>query len=291
MSKSPSNLQLGAHVSIAGGVEKAPARGAEIGAAVIQIFTKQVQRWAERTIDPAVASAFRRSLAEHGITVAGSHDSYLINLASPDRALRRRSLDSFRRELERCHALGLDFLATHPGNATDGDRAAALSRNAEAVRRALEADEEGQTVVLFENTAGQGTALGWRFEELAELLEAVGAGFRNRVGVCLDTAHTLAAGYDLASDYDGVLRELDRTIGLDRVKLFHLNDSKTALGSRVDRHEHLGRGHLGREPFQRLMLDRRFLAIPKIIETPKGDDPVRFDRRNLRFLRRCANSA
>lgn len=281
---------IGAHVSIAGGVEKAPARGARIGATALQIFTKQIQRWAERDIDPEVAEAFQLGLEEHGIAVAGSHDSYLINLASPDRVLRERSYRSFRRELQRGRALKLDFLTTHPGNATDGDRTAGIRRNAEAVRRALEEVEEGP-VVLFENTAGQGTALGWRFEELAELLEAVGPTTRERVGVCLDTAHTLAAGYDLVGDYDGVCEELDRVIGIERVRLLHLNDSKVPLGGRVDRHEHLGDGHLGREPFRRLMRDRRFVGVPKIIETPKGDDPVRSDRRNLRFLRRCASSA
>jgi deoxyribonuclease-4 len=276
---------LGAHVSTAGGVELAPARGAEIGADVIQIFTKQVNRWAEREIDRETAAAFRRARAEHSIAVAGSHDSYLINLASPNGRLRERSYRSFARELERCRALALDFLVTHPGNATDGDRSAGLRRNAEAIGRALKL-VGGSTRVLIESTAGQGTALGSNFEELAELLERIGPRFRDRLGVCLDTAHLFAAGYDLAGAYDAVVAELDRVVGLERVHLLHLNDSKAPLGSRVDRHEQIGKGHLGAVPFRRIMRDDRFRRVPKVIETPKGEDRVRSDRRNLSYLRR-----
>lgn len=278
---------LGAHVSAAGGVENAPARGAEIGADVIQIFTKQVNRWAERDIEPRTAAAFRRAIAQHSIEVAGSHDSYLINLASPNGQLRERSYGSFCRELERCRALELDFLVTHPGNATDGDRAAGLRRNAEAIRRALTA-VGGSTRLLIEATAGQGTALGSSFEELAELLERIGPRLQDRLGLCLDTAHLFAAGYDLAGVYEGVVGELDRVVGLERVLLFHMNDSKAPLGSRVDRHEQLGKGRLGPAPFRNIMRDDRFRPVPKVIETPKGDDPVRADRRNLNYLRRCS---
>lgn len=278
---------LGAHVSSAGGVQLAPARGAEIGADVIQVFTKQVNRWAERDIDRETAAAFRRATAEHSIAVAGSHDSYLINLASPNGRLRERSYRSFCRELKRCRALELDFLVTHPGNATDGDRAAGLRRNAEAIRRALES-VGGDTRVLVEGTAGQGTALGSSFEELAELLERIGPRLQHRLGVCLDTAHLFAAGYDLAGAYDYVIGELNRIVGLERVLLFHLNDSKTRLGSRVDRHEQIAKGHLGPGPFRAIMRDDRFRLVPKVIETPKGDDPVRADRRNLSYLRRCS---
>jgi deoxyribonuclease-4 len=278
---------LGAHVSTAGGVEHAPARGAEIGADVIQIFTKQANRWAERDIDRETAAAFRRALEEHSIAVAGSHDSYLINLASPNGRLRERSYRSFCRELERCRALELDFLVTHPGNATDGDRAAGLRRNAEAIRRALGA-VGGPTRVLIEATAGQGTALGSSFEELAKLLERIGARFQDRLGVCLDTAHLFAAGYDLSGAYEAVVGDLDRVVGLGRVHLLHLNDSKMPLGSRVDRHEGIGKGHLGPPAFRRIMRDDRLRLVPKVIETPKGDDPVRTDRRNLSYLRRCS---
>ena len=280
-------LLLGAHVSTAGGLELAPARGADIGATVIQIFTKQVNRWAEREVEEKTVAAFRAALEAHRITHAGSHDSYLINLASPDRELHEKSFRSFCKELERCNALGLDFLVTHPGNATDGDRASGLWRNANAVRRAIQ--QMGvNTSILIEATAGQGTSLGASFDELAVLLEGIGHEFQDLLGVCVDTAHLLAAGYDLVGDYDGVMRELDRAVGLERVRLFHLNDSKTPLGSRVDRHEQIGEGHLGLGPFRRIMRDPRFQDVPKVIETPKGDAPLRNDRRNLRRLRRCA---
>lgn len=280
---------LGAHVSTAGGLQHSPGRAAVIGANVIQIFTKQVNRWAERDVAPETVAAFQQAMTEHRIAKAGSHDSYLINLASPDPVLYERSYASFLRELERCHALALDFLVTHPGNATDGDRRAGLSRNAEAIRRALDT-ASGDTVVLIEATAGQGRSLGCEFEELAELMSRIDASHGQRIGVCVDTAHLFAAGYDLAGDYDGVIAELDRAVGLDRVGLFHLNDSKTPLGSRVDRHEEIGEGHMGAEPFRRLMRDPRFRRVAKVIETPKGDDAERSDRRNLTRLRRYRSS-
>jgi len=280
---------LGAHVSTAGGIANAPARGAEIGADVIQIFTKQANRWAERDVDAEMSEAFREALRDHDIVVAGSHDSYLINLASPDPTLRGKSMRSFCHELERCRDLALDFLVSHPGNATDGDRAGGLRRNAEAIRRAL-FEVDGPTPVLIEATAGQGTSLGSSFEELATLLDLVGPEFEDRLGICLDSAHLFAAGYDLVGDYDGVIEEFDRLVGLERLQLLHLNDSKTALGSRVDRHEQIALGQMGPLPFRRIMRDERFCHVPKVIETPKGDDPVRSDRRNLAWLRRSRTS-
>lgn len=283
----PASLLLGAHVSIAGGIERAPGRGSEIGADVIQIFTKQVQRWAETRVSDEAAAGFRAARSKHGIREAGSHDSYLINLATPDPTLFARSYRSFCCELERCRTLGLDFLVTHPGNATDGDRSAGIERNAEAIRRAL-VEVDSRCRVLVEATAGQGTALGCTFEELASLLDGIGREHEDRLGVCIDTAHLFAAGYDLKGDYEGVIARLEEIVGLDRVRLFHLNDSKTPLASRVDRHEAIGRGSLGAKPFRRLMSDERFRTVPKVIETPKGDDPVRNDRRNLGRLRRYA---
>lgn len=275
--------ELGAHVSVAGGTPNAPARAAEIGARVIQIFTKQANRWAEREVAPDEAEAFRGERERVGISCAASHDSYLINLASPDPALFRRSLESFTLEVARAEALGLDYIVSHPGNATDGDPARGLRQNARAIADALGA-VPGRAMVLLEGTAGSGTALGASFEELAELLRLVGDRHPDRVGLCLDTCHLWAAGYDLHR-LDDVLDALDRTAGLQHLRLLHLNDSATPFGSRRDRHADIGLGTIGDEPFRRLLRHPRLRHVPKVIETPKGDDPVAADRANLARLR------
>lgn len=275
---------LGAHVSAAGGVDNAPARAAEIGCACLQLFTKQPARWAEPTIDDRTAAAFDREREAHGIRVAAAHDSYLINLASPDRALWERSARCFEGELRRSAALGLDFVVTHPGNATDGDVESGLARNADGLTRALERVER-PTAVLLELTAGSGTSVGATFERLAAIIRRLPAEHARRVGVCFDTCHAFAAGYDLVEDWDGVWARFDDVLGRDRLRLFHVNDSKHPLGSRRDRHEHLGQGTLGVEPFRRLMNDERFRLVPKLLETPKQGDPQAFDVMNLEFLR------
>jgi deoxyribonuclease-4 len=280
-----SDDELGAHVSTRGGVQNAPARAREIGAACLQLFTKQPSRWAEPVLDQATLEAFAAARAEHAIRTAGAHDSYLINLSSPDPGLWRRSVACFAGELGRCAALGLDFLVTHPGNATDGDMERGVERNAEGIARALDQVEESGTRVLLELTAGGGTTVGGSFERLAAILEALPASHRARVGVCLDTCHAWAAGYDLVEHYEGVWEAFDRVLDRERLGLIHLNDSKHPRGSRRDRHETLGEGTLGPQPFRRLVLDQRLAAVPKILETPKGDDPVAADRANLGFLR------
>ena len=276
--------ELGAHVSTAGGVHLAPGRAAEIGAAVLQLFTKQPSRWAEPKIAGDAAGAFEEERATHGIVVAGAHDSYLINLSSPDRRLWRMSQRSFAAELRRCAALSLDLLVTHPGNATDGNLEAGIERNARGITESLEAVEGGPRVLL-ELTAGSGTSIGATFENLAAILERIPATHRSRVGVCFDTCHAYSAGYDLVADYEGVWAAFDRVLGWARLGLIHLNDSKHPLGSRKDRHEGIGSGTLGLEPFRRIMLDERLRAVPKVLETPKGDDPVAADRANLELLR------
>jgi len=277
------NRLLGAHVSTSGGVHRAPARGAEIGATAIQVFTKTPNQWREPRIDPAVAEMFRKSLSEHGIAFVVSHDSYLINLASPEAMLSERSTTAFTAELDRCRALGIRFVVSHPGNYID-DRSTGIRRNAarytDCLRRV-----PGDVTILIETTAGTGTALGARFEELARLRDEIGADVRDRVAFCADTCHLFAAGYDLAGDFDGVWAEWDRLLGLDLLQCLHLNDSKTPLGARRDRHELIGEGTLGPEPFRRLMRDPRFARIPKILETPKGTDGITNDRRMLRRLR------
>jgi deoxyribonuclease IV len=276
--------ELGAHISTAGGVQNVPERARAIGALNIQIFTKQPNRWLEPRLKPEQVSGFLAERKVHALAVAGSHDSYLINLASPDPALWERSFESFRRELERCVALQLDFLVTHPGNATDGDAAGGIARNAEGVARALE-EVPGPTRVLLEITAGSGTSIGGSMASLQAILEGIPTRERERVGVCFDTCHAYSAGYDLVGDYDGVWAKFEDRLGLDRLGLFHLNDSRHPLGSRKDRHEHIGKGTLGDEPFRRIVTDPRFARIPKLLETPKGDDMVTFDRENLARLR------
>jgi len=275
-------------VSTLGGVGTAPARALAIGATAIQVFTKTPNQWREPVLAEADVAQFRAELATAGIRVAVSHDSYLINLATPDERLRARSARAFAGELARCHALGIPWVVSHPGNYID-DRAAGLERNARAYAAGLAAapDDVG---VLIEGTAGAGTALGSTFEELKALRDAMPADVRARVGVCLDTAHLHAAGYDVAGAIDTVWDQFDRSIGLPLLKCLHLNDSKGARGSRLDRHQWIGEGEIGPEPFRRIMRDPRFATMIKIIETPKGDDPVRNDRRMLRRLRAYARA-
>jgi deoxyribonuclease IV len=274
---------LGAHLSTAGGTALAPPRATEIAATALQIFTKSANRWAERTVDAAEQAAFGVALAAAGIQASCAHDSYLINLASPDPKLRARSLEAFVGELVRADALGLDYLVSHPGNFMD-DRASGLARNIESIVTALER-APGRALLLMETTAGSGTALGATFEEVAAFIDGVPAALRDRIGVCADTAHIFAAGYDLVNDFDGVWSRFDDRIGLDRLRMLHLNDSKVPFNSRRDRHELIAEGQIGEAPFRRIMTDARLAAVPKVIETPKLDDPAATDRRMLERLR------
>jgi deoxyribonuclease IV len=276
---------LGAHVSSQGGVDQAPARGAAIRATAIQLFTKTPNQWREPALTADVIERFKAEVMRHHVDVAVAHDSYLINLASPDPVLRARSMDSFTKELERSRALGLRAVVSHPGNYMD-DRGAGLDRNARAYAECLES-VPGSLEVWIEGTAGSGTALGARFEELRDLRNALPDEIRTRVGFCLDTAHLHAVGYDL-TQLQSVWEEFDRVIGFDQLKCLHLNDSRAAAGARVDRHEWIGEGRIGPEPFRSIMRDPDFAGIVKIIETPKRDDPLRHDRRMLRRLRAYA---
>jgi deoxyribonuclease-4 len=276
---------LGAHVSTAGGMRKAPRRGAAIGASAIQVFTKTPNQWREPLLTADEAAAFREAVTWHEIRAVVAHDSYLINLASPAPALHGRSVKAFIAELERCRALGIPWLVTHPGNFMD-DRHAGLVRNAAAYAVALR-NVPGPGI-LIETTAGGGTALGSTFEEIADLRKRVPAQVRQRVGVCADTCHLFAAGYDLVGDWHGVWEAFDRIVGLRHLRCLHLNDSMTPFASHRDRHAWIGEGSLGAEPFRRIMRDMRFADIIKIIETPKADDPERHDRRMLRRLRAYA---
>ena len=279
---------LGAHVSSAGGVAHAPERARAIGATAMQFFTKMASRWAEPNIAPEEATAFRTALASTSVRVAAAHDSYLINLASPDPTLRQRSLASFIGELQRSESLGLDFIVSHPGNYMD-DRSSGLARNADAIASALDT-APGRVRVLMETMAGTGTALGATFEELAALVDAIGALHRARLGVCLDTCHIFAAGYDLVNDFDGECARFADVLGWERLQFVHLNDSKFPLGSRRDRHELIGEGQLGEGVFRRIMTDTRFAHIPKVIETPKLEDALVTDAKMLARLRGYGNS-
>lgn len=276
---------LGAHVSTAGGgTATAPPRAKAIKATALQLFTKAASRWLERECDEAEVSAWRAALADTDVRVTMAHDSYLINLASPDKTLRRRSTASFVAELRRCEALGLTYLVSHPGNFMD-DRASGLARNADAIAEALE-KAPGSTVLCLETTAGSGTALGATFEELAAIIARLPRSQQHRVGVCVDSCHIYSAGYDLAKDYDGVWSRFDDVLGMARLKTMHLNDSKTPFASRRDRHELIGEGSLGRKPFHRIMTDPRLAGVAKVIETPKGDDHTKSDSKMLNRLRR-----
>lgn len=276
---------LGAHVSIAGGVENAFARGAEIGATAIQIFTKNASQWRAKPIAAASAEAFRRAWKESDIGPVIAHDSYLINLAATDDAKWQQSKDAFIDELQRCALLGIGELVMHPGSHLGSGEEAGIARVVQAFREILPQAPESVRI-LVETTAGQGSNLGWRFEHLAQILVGLPP---ERFGVCFDTCHVFVAGYDLSSEtgYHEVMDEFDRLVGVERIACFHLNDCKKPCGSRVDRHDHVGRGTIGEAGFAALMQDARFATVPKILETPKGENNVD-DLRNLALLRRLA---
>jgi deoxyribonuclease-4 len=286
--------RLGAHLSIGGGLPRAVDRAVATRCEALQIFTKSAGQWRARTLPPDEIVLFRRRVAETGIQPVVAHNSYLINIAAAATALRAQSLQALIEEYDRAAALALDGLVMHPGSHTFGTELEGLRLIASGLRALLSARPEASPLILLEHTAGQGTNLGHRFEHLAAILDLLDGS--PRVGVCIDTCHLLAAGYDICSDegYAATFREFDRLIGLDRIKVFHLNDSKKPCGSRVDRHEHIGKGCLGLEPFRRLLNDPRFARLPMLLETPKLDTPESrrtsdvdpWDARNLRTLRR-----
>ena len=277
-------MNLGAHISVAGGLHKAFARGAAVGCRSMQIFSKSERQWnAKPLLDDDIAQ-FKAEQARTGIGPLIVHDSYLINLASPKDELWEKSIAAFAHELERCAALAIPYLVTHPGAHTGSGCDAGLQREAEALNRLFDEGVGGATMVLLETTAGQGTCLGGQFEELAWLLEHVAQ--PDRIGVCVDTCHIFAAGYDFRTEqeYAATFDRLIELIGLDRIKAFHLNDSKGGLGSHLDRHAGIGEGEIGVEGFRLLMNDARFAQVPMVLETPKDEDGAE-DRRNLTLLR------
>jgi deoxyribonuclease-4 len=277
-------MKFGAHMSISGGLHKAFGHGERAGCDTVQIFSKNQQQWRGKPLTEQDIAQFKAEQQRTGFGPIIVHDSYLINLASPKDELWEKSIAAFADELERCSALGIPYLVTHPGAHTGSGEEAGLRREAEALNRLFDAGVGGDVQVLLETTAGQGSCLGHRFEHLAQLIEL--AHRPERLGVCVDTCHILAAGYDIrtpeacAATFD----EFDRVIGLGRLKAFHLNDSQKDLGSRVDRHTHIGQGCVGLEGFRAIVNDPHFADLPMILETPKGDDLAE-DIENLGKLR------
>lgn len=280
---------LGAHMSTAGGLQRAVERAAGCGCACVQLFSKNNNQWRAPQLSPSQTSQFRNALAASTVGHPIIHDSYLINLASPEETLWRRSIDALVVELQRAEALGIPYVVTHPGAYTSSSEAQGLRRICQALDEIHRQTRGLEAKCLLETTAGQGTSLGWRFEHLALLLDGVGD--PERLGVCFDTCHVFAAGYRLGTEkeYRATMRQFDRLVGRERIRAFHLNDSVRPCGSRVDRHAHIGRGCLGREAFRHLLADRRFRQVPMYLETPKGEeDGVDLDRINLAVLRRLA---
>lgn len=279
-------------MSVAGGLPRAVERAVVHRCQALQIFAKNASQWKGRPLPREEIREFRARVAAARIAPVVSHGSYLINLAAPSPALRRQSIAAMGDEIDRAEALGLLGVVLHPGCYTAGNEADGLELIAEALLELLRARRRGKTMILLEHTAGQGTALGATFEQLASIIAKMNG--HQRVGVCLDTCHLLASGYDLCSPegYASTFKQFGRLVGFTRLKAFHLNDSKKPLGSRVDRHAHIGEGCLGIEPFRRIVNDRRFRHLPMLLETPKADgkatgaiavDPL--DEKNLNTLR------
>lgn len=285
--------RLGAHLSISGGLPRAVDRAEASGCEALQIFTKSAGQWRARELPAEEIALFRRRVRQTRIRPVVAHNSYLINLAAADPVLRDRSIAALRDELDRAESLGLDALIMHPGSYTSGTEEGGLEMIGDGLAGILASRPDGRTRILLEHTAGQGTNLGHRFEHLARIIDRLGGS--SRVGVCLDTCHLIAAGYDIRSEegYRDTFRQFTKIVGLSRLKAFHLNDSKKPCGSRVDRHEHIGKGCLGLGTFRRLLNDPRFAKLPMLLETPKVDTPHSrrvsdvdpLDRMNLDTLR------
>lgn len=278
---------LGAHTSIAGGLFKALLRGKETGCEVIQIFTKNRNQWITKKLSPVEIDLFHKAREETSVNPVAAHDSYLINLASPRDDIFEKSIKAVIDELERAAILGIPYLVMHPGSHLgDGERRG-IQRMAEAINRVYDETPEHRVTLLLEITAGQGSNLGYRIEHMAEILELIED--RQRLGVCFDTCHAFAAGYDFRTPrtYRKLFEEFDKVIGLNRLKLFHVNDSRKDIGSRIDRHEHPGAGFIGLQAFSFFLNDPRFAEIPFLLETPKGknEEGVDHDVVNLGLLK------
>ncbi|CAN5376640.1 deoxyribonuclease IV [soil metagenome] len=277
-------LSLGAHMSVAGGVDLAIGRAEAFSMDSCQIFTKNASQWAAKPLDPAVVERWLEKQGSGSVTNFVAHDSYLINIGSPDDVLWQKSKMALQTELDRCDQLSVPYLVSHPGAHMTSTVDEAIAKVADAINAIVDDTPDGKCMLLLETTAGQGTTLGRTFEQIAMMIDKVEN--KSRVGVCLDTCHIFVAGYDLrdAASYEKTMSDFDSTIGLSNLKVFHLNDAKKGLGSHVDRHAHIGEGELGLEPFRFLMNDPRFDGLPGVLETPKDDDE-QGDGRNLATLK------
>jgi len=277
---------FGSHLSIAGGYYKAANAAAALGMDTVQIFTKNNNQWKGKELTDADVQRFRDAVSEHGLQVPCSHDSYLINLASPKDELWEKSLEAYVIELERAEALGLSGVVMHPGSFVTSTEEEGLARVVKGINEAHRRTSGFQVQTWVEATAGQGTNLGHRFEHLGYILQ--NADESERFGICVDTCHIFAAGYGLKtqSEYDATMQEFDDKVGIDRIRAFHLNDSKREQGSRVDRHDHIGEGELGLEPFRFVINDPRFAELPMYLETKKEKrDGEEMDAVNLQTLK------
>lgn len=277
-------MRLGAHVSIAGGFDLALERGEALKCQAIQIFVKNNNQWAAFPMDDQVIKRYRAKLKGGDIHPVVAHTSYLINLATPDDVLWKKSVEALEIELERCDILRVPFLVLHPGSHKGAGEDFGIRRVANALNE-IYGRKKVKCVTCLEHTAGQGDHIGYKFEHLAAIRRLVKK--KNRVGVCLDTCHLFAAGYDFRTpeQYAALVESFDKIVGLKHVKCMHLNDSKTPLGSRVDRHEHVGKGKIGRNGFRHFLTDPRFAELPGLIET-ESDAEMKYDKMNLRTLRR-----
>jgi len=278
------NHLLGAHTSTSGGVSKAIERAEKLHFTAIQIFTKNNNRWFAKPLEEKEISAFKAKLENSNIMYVVSHDSYLINLCASNSELLEKSRTAFIDELERCEILGIKYLNFHPGSHTGRGEEEGLKVIAESINIAHEKTKNFMVSSMLEITAGQGTALGYKFEQIREIIDKVDD--KSRMSVCIDTAHMFAAGYDFRTvdTYYKTMQDFNKIIGLERLKCFHMNDSKKELGSRVDRHEHIGNGFIGTDGFVKIMSDPKLISVPKILETPKGKEQLE-DLENLEVLR------
>lgn len=277
------NVLLGAHMSVAGGVDKAILRGEKLGCTTIQMFTKNNNQWKSKPFSENEIEKFILLSRKSNINPIFAHTSYLINLASHNKINFRKSYESLIDEMQRCEILKIPYLVMHPGSTLGKDVKTGINIISDALNKIFSEKKESMLMICLETTAGQGYNIGYRFEQIAEIIEKTSE--ENRLGVCLDTCHIFAAGYDIRDEksYNKTFREFDTIIGIKRLKIIHINDSKRELGSRVDRHEHIGKGLIGVKAFDLIMNDRKLKSIPKILETPKEKD-MKEDTRNMKIL-------